>query len=94
MSKIEKYNLYMYPSIKVALEELMAPHTCDCLDTVLGTVYTKQASTEVSAFLCFNDIPHTFIEDRCTRLGVSCVLVSWDVAGEMRSLGWWEKMED
>ena len=94
MSKIDKYNMYMYPNINAALRELTAP----CLvknHTILGEVYTKQAYDEMAAFLCINDIPHTFTAyPICSHRGVQMITVCWKEAamGE-QSLAWWEQLE-
>ena len=96
MSKIEKYNMYMYPSINAALRELMNPYmVMDNENLELVCAFTAEAYDEVATFLCLNNIQHTFtINDPTERLGARVVMVSWDVAGETRNLAWWEVVEE
>ena len=96
MSKIEKYNMCMYPSINAALRELMNPYmVTDKENFELVCAFTAEAYDEVAAFLCLNNIQHTFtINDPTERLGARVVMVSWDVAGETRNLAWWEVVEE
>ena len=89
MSKIEKYNKHMYPNIKCALQELMKLHLRD--HKALGSVYTKKAYEEIAAFLCANNIDHTFIVHKENdRFGVRLVVVCWKGALGEENLGWWE----
>ena len=94
MSKIDKYNMYMYPSFEVALRELSAPHLIEN-HSILGEVYTKKAYDEMAAFLCLNDIQHTFTRyPVCTHLGVQMLTVCWKGAAGEQSLAWWEQLEE
>lgn len=96
MSKIDKYNMYMYPSIAAALRELMAPYVIkDNENFELVCAYTAEAYEDVATFLCLNDIKHTFIiNDPNERLGARVIVVSWEIAGETRNLTWWEIAEE
>ena len=50
-----------------------------------------EAYEEVAAFLCTNDINHTFIVNRPNeRFGVRLVSVCWKGAMGEENLGWWE----
>lgn len=94
MSKINKYNKYMYPSIKAALNELSAPYMLKS-NVILGYTYTKKAAEEMAAFLCINNIPHTFTTYMPnTHLSARLVMVCWNGANGEENLGWWEQMED
>ena len=89
MSKIEKYNMYLYPNIKCALQELLEHHKQEHL--ALGYAYTIEAFEEVRAFLCLNNINHTFIVNPANeRFGVRLVSVCWKSAMGEENLGWWE----
>ena len=89
MSKIEKYNMHMYPSIKCALQELLAQHKQE--HPALGCAYTDEAYENIAAFLCINDINHTFIVNPPNeRFGVRLVSVCWNGAMGEENLGWWE----
>ena len=96
MSKIDKYNMYMYPSIAAALRELMEPYVIkDNENFELVCAYTAEAYEDVATFLCLNDIKHTFIiNDHNERLGARVITVSWEIAGETRNLAWWEIVEE
>ena len=96
MSKIDKYNMYMYPSITAALRELVAPYMIkDNENFELICAYTAEAYEDVATFLCLNDIKHTFvINDPNERLGARVITVSWEIAGEIRNLAWWEIIEE
>ena len=89
MSKIEKYNMYMYPSIKHALQELLAQYKQE--HPAVGCVYTDEAYENIAAFLCINDINHTFIINPPNeRFGGRLVSVCWNSAMGEENLGWWE----
>lgn len=96
MSKIDKYNMYMYSSINAALRELMNPYmVIDNENFELVCAFTAEAYEDVATFLCLNDIKHTFvINDPNERLGARVVTVSWEIAGETRNLAWWEIIEE
>ena len=95
MSKIDKYNMYMYPSIEAALHELMAPYRVEDENFELVCAFTAEAYDDIATFLCLNDIKHTFtINNINTRLGARIIMVSWDVAGETRNLAYWEIVEE
>lgn len=96
MGKIEKYNMYMYPSISAALRELMEPYMVkDNENFEVVCAFTAEAYEDVATFLCLNDIKHTFtINDVNERLGARIIMVSWEVAGETRNLAWWEVIEE
>lgn len=89
MSKIEKYNMYMYPSIECALRELLAQYKQE--HPAVGFVYTDEACEDVAAFLCINDINHTFVVNQPNeRFGVRLVSVCWKSAIGEEHLSWWE----
>ena len=92
MSKIEKYNMHMYPSINAALRELMNPYmVTDNENFELVCAFTAEAYDEVATFLCLNNIQHTFtINDPTERLGARVVMVNWKGALGEENLGWWE----
>ena len=93
MSKIEKYNMTMYPSIKCALQEMIAPYKEE--HPALGYAYTDEAYEQVAAFLCVNNIDHTFIINQPhERFGVRLVSVCWKGAMGEENLGWWEAVEE
>ena len=96
MSKIEKYNMHMYPSIKCALQELMEPYMVkDNENFELAYAFTAEAYEDIATFLCLNDIKHTFtINEVNERLGARVVMVNWENAGETRNLAWWEIIEE
>ena len=93
MSKIEKYNMHMYPSIKCALQELLEQYKQE--HPALGYAYTDEAYEEITAFLCINDINHTFVVNQPNeRFGVRLVSVCWKGAMGEENLGWWEIFEE
>ena len=93
MSKIEKYNIHMYPSIKCALGELLAQYKQE--HPALGYAYTEEAYEDIAAFLCINNIDHTFVVNRPNeRFGVRLVSVCWNGAMGEENLGWWEIFEE
>lgn len=96
MSKIEKYNMYLYPSISAALRELMEPYMIkDNENFELVCAFTAEAYEDVATFLCLNDIKHTFtVNDANERLGARVIMVSWEIAGETHNLAWWEVIEE
>ena len=96
MSKIDKYNMYMYPSITAALRELMKPYVIkDDENFELVCAYTAEAYEDIATFLCLNDIKHTFtVNDPTERLGARVIMVSWDAAGETGNLAYWEIVEE
>lgn len=93
MSKIEKYNMTMYPNIKCALQEMIAPYKEE--HPALGYAYTDEAYEQVAAFLCINNIDHTFVVNQPNeRFGVRLVSVCWKGAMGEENLGWWEVFEE
>ena len=94
MSKIEKYNKHLYPSYKDALCELVAQHQTRH-DAVMGNIYTKEAYEEVAAFLCMNNIQHTFtVYPNCSRIDARIIAVTFRSGRGEQSLTWWEKTEE
>ena len=89
MSKIEKYNMRMYPSIKCALKELLMQYKQE--HPALDCAYTDEAYEDIAAFLCINDIKHTFVVNQPSeRFGVRLISVCWKSATGEEVLGWWE----
>lgn len=92
MSKIDKYNKFMYTSTRAALREMMRPYRIDNPLAPVEITYNSEACDEVAAFLCMNDIPHTIIEYPIVRkLKARMIIVSWMEQDEhQENIGWWE----
>ena len=96
MSKIKIYDRVMYDSIKTGLREVMAPYQFnDIRDGDLTDTYTPIAYEQAAAFLCVNDIQHTFtINPIDSNLRARIVIVSWiEDDGTEDNLVWWEKTD-
>jgi hypothetical protein len=92
MSKIGKYDRFMYASIRTALREMMRPYRIDNPLAPVEVTYNSEAYDEVVAFLCMNDIPHTITEyPIIRRLKARMIIVSWTEQDEhQENIGWWE----
>jgi hypothetical protein len=93
MSKIKKFDRTLYESIEAGLREFMKPHQVkDVKNENLVEVYTPMAYEQVAAFLCINDIPHTFtISPVNSKMRARIVVVSWIENGSEHNLPWWER---
>lgn len=93
MSKIKNYDRALYESVEAGLREFMKPHRFeDIKNENLIEIYTPMAYEQVAAFLCINDIPHTFtINPVNSKMRARIVMVSWIENGSERNLAWWEK---
>lgn len=93
MSKIKNYDRALYESIEAGLREFMKPHQFkDIKNENLVEIYTPMAYEQVAAFLCINDIPHTFtINPVNSKMRARIVMVSWTENDNEHNLAWWEK---
>lgn len=93
MSKIKNYNRTLYESIESGLRELMKPYRLDKPEEILACIYTPDAYEQAAAFLCINDIPHTFsICPINSKLRARVVIVTWtENDGGECNLAWWEE---
>ena len=96
MSKTKYYDRALYESIESGLREMMKPYQFkDIKNENLIEIYTPMAYEQVAAFLCINDIPHTFtINPVNSKMRARIVMVSWvEDDGSENHLAWWEKTD-
>ena len=95
MSKTKYYDRALYESIESGLREMMKPYQFkDIKNENLIEIYTPMAYEQVAAFLCINDIPHTFtINPVNSKMRARIVMVSWVEDGSENHLAWWEKTD-
>lgn len=93
MSKIKNYDLALYKSIEDGLKSVMAPHKFVQLDKAITMTYTPKGYECVMAFLCVNDIPHTFTFNPVnSKLRARVVMVTWTEPDDTeKNMAWWEK---
>lgn len=93
MSKIKNYDRALYESIEIGLRAVISLHRFVQLGEVLALTYTPKAYEEAMAFLCVNDIPHTFTYNPInSKLGARVLTVTWsEDDGTEKNLAWWEK---
>ena len=93
MSKIKNYDRALYESIETGLRAVIRPHRFIQLGQALALTYTPKAYEEAMAFLCINDIPHTFTYNPInSKLGARVLTITWtEDDGTEKNLAWWEK---
>lgn len=93
MGKIKNYDRALYESINAGLREIIAPYKLIQLGEEIALTYTPDAYEHAMAFLCLNDIPHTFTFNPISpKLRARVVMVTWtEDDGTEKNLAWWEK---
>lgn len=93
MSKIKNFDCAQYESINAGLREIITPYKLIQLGEEVALTYTPDAYEHAMAFLCLNDIPHTFTFNPVNpKLRARVVMVTWtEDDGTEKNLAWWEK---
>ena len=93
MSKMKNYDRALYESIEAGLEAMIAPHKLERLDEVHIPMYFPTAYENAAAFLCLNEIQHTFVANPINpKLCARIIMVSWiEDDGTESNMAWWER---
>ena len=93
MSKMKNYDRALYESIEAGLEAMIAPHKFERLDEVHVPMYFPTAYENAAAFLCLNEIQHTFVVNPINpKLRARIIMVSWiEDDGTESNMAWWER---
>lgn len=94
MSKIDIYNMRNYPSIKDALQKLIAPYNCAPAEARHQAIFTPEALEQVLTFLCLNDITHSYtVHNNNSFSKPRFITLNWADKWGNHSMSWWERVK-
>ena len=84
MSKVKNFNPALYKSHFDAVKSFIKKGRCAQYDF---NVCTKDAANNALAYLCVNDIPHSY--HTVGALGLYCITITWETNEESNAYCFW-----